>query len=260
MDADAVKAAQRELYAAGEYWALSHVLEPAATAVVEAAGVGPGARVLDVAAGDGNAALAAAERGADVVAVDLSPAQVERGGRRSQAAGAQVEWHVADAEALPFGDGAFTHVISVFGVVFAPRPDVVVEEMFRVCAAGGAVALTAWLEGGLMAEATEAVRRRSRPGDPFPDLELGWGREATLRERLEQHSVDVQVEERTLVFDPAVRGAAGAADCGAAYLSAHLDPEQLAALQAERVAIAARHVGPNAIPQARYLLALARRS
>jgi SAM-dependent methyltransferase len=259
VDADFVKAAQRELYAAGEYWALSHVLFPAAEAVVDATAVGRGARVLDVAAGDGNSALVAAERGAEVVAVDLSPVQAERGRRRSEAAGAQVEWHVADAEALPFGDAAFTHVVSVFGVVFAPRPDVAVAELFRVCAPDGVVALTAWVDGGLMAEATESVRRRSRPGDPFPDLELGWGREATLRERLGRHADAVEVEERALVFDPTVRAAAGASDCGAAYLTAHLDADELAALQADREAIAARHAGPDGIPEARYLLAVARR-
>ena len=259
LDAEAVKAAQRELYAAGEYWALSAVLAPAAEAVVEAAGIGAGARVLDVAAGDGNAAVATAARGAEVVAADLSEAQVERGRRRTADAGMTVEWRVADAEALPFDDGAFTHVVSVFGVVFAPRPSVAVAQMFRVCAPGGTVALTAWVDGGLMADATAAVRRRSRPDDPFPDRELGWGSAATIRERLAHHSAAAEVVERSLAFDPAVRAAAGASDCGAAYLVDHLDPVALDALQEERRAIAERHVGGDGVPEARYLLAVARR-
>jgi SAM-dependent methyltransferase len=254
-----VKEAQRQLYSAGEYWALSRVLAPAAAATVEAAGVGHGSRVLDVAAGDGNAALAAAARGADVVAVDLSPDQVERGRARTTAAGHDVDWVVGDAEALPFEDGIFTHVVSVFGLVFAPRPEVAVRELFRVCASDGTAALTAWPDGGLMAEATAAVRVRATPGDPFPDLELGWGAAARVRERLAPYAAHVEVEERALLFEPAVRGAAGAADCGAAYLAEHLPAEELATLQEERARIAARHAGPAGIPEARYLLAVARR-
>lgn len=258
-DPEALKAAQRELYEGGEYSALSSVLEPVAEALVAAAGVERGDTVLDVAAGDGNVALAAARRGAHVVATDLSPVQVERGRARCRRAGATVEWQVADAEALPFADGRFAHVLSAFGAVFAPRPAVAAAELFRVCRPGGHVGLTAWTPDGLVGESTELARRSVPAARPFPDLDLGWGVAETAREHVARHGEIVLCERRAVVWDPALRAAAGPNDCAAAFMRTRLGEEELERLAEKRRAVVGRHTGADGVVRAKYLLLVARR-
>ena len=192
-DPDAVKDQQRAFYADGDYSWLSRWFMPAAEDLVASAGVAAGDRVLDVAAGDGNVAVAAARRGATVTAIDLTPQQVEAGRRRTGAEGHDVSWSVGDAEALPFADGAFDHVLSAFGVMYAPRPVVAAAELFRVAAAGGGVGVVAWPPGGFNARLyAEAERFLPPTGEeeegPDPDQ---WGDEAVVRRRLGAHAVAV---------------------------------------------------------------------
>ena len=140
------------MWGLGEYPELSEALRPAAEALADACAVSAGQEVLDVAAGDGNFAIACAREGASVVASDLSPGMVERGRARSEAEGYDVEWVEADVEALPFDDASFDCVGSVFGAMIAPRPRVVAEELFRVVRPGGTVGMTAWTPRGFSAE------------------------------------------------------------------------------------------------------------
>ncbi len=151
------KATEVAAYSLGDYAWLAEVLMPAAEDLVAAAGVGAGDRVLDVAAGTGNVAVAAARRGAEVVAVDLTPHQVERGEARTRAEGLAVTWLVGDAEALPVDDGAFTHVLSAFGVMYAPRREVAAAELRRVCAPAGTIGVVAWPPGGFNDRVGDAV-------------------------------------------------------------------------------------------------------
>lgn len=253
VDPKALKQEQAALYEAGEYSALSAVLAPAAQELVAASGVGPGDRVLDVAAGDGSVALAAAAAGALVVATDLSQVQVERGGARTAAAGKSIEWQVADAEALPFPDESFNAVLSSFGAVFAPDPALAAAELCRVCRRGGSVGLTAWPHDSMMGRLTAAVRELL---PSFPDREHGWGDESTARSFLEPHADVVRCERLALRWDPSVRGAAGAADCAAAYLAGRVSPEQLGAA---RQALATEFGQPDGSLRAEYLLLVARR-
>jgi ubiquinone/menaquinone biosynthesis C-methylase UbiE len=111
------------MWALGDYTEVARYLEPYAEALAGFAKVQPGSEVLDVAAGNGNFAIAAARRGARVIATDLTPAMIELGRLRTEAANLDVEWREADAEALPFADGRFDLVASVFGAMFAPRPE-----------------------------------------------------------------------------------------------------------------------------------------
>ena len=150
MDVDAIKERNRQIWGLGDYAALSEALRPAAEALADACAVSAGQEVLDVAAGDGNFAIACAREGASVVASDLSPGMVERGRARSEAEGYDIEWAEADAEDLPFEDGRFDCVGSVFGAMMAPRPRVVAEELFRVVRPGGTVALYVWDYAGHM--------------------------------------------------------------------------------------------------------------
>src|ERR1700754_2205716 len=138
------KAGQRAMWALGDYHEFARrALWGFGSELVEACAIGPGQRVLDVAAGSGNVAIRAAQAGAEVVASDLTPENFETGRREAAAHGVQIEWVEADAEALPFADGEFDVVTSAFGAVFAPRHQVVADELLRVCRPGGTIGLTA---------------------------------------------------------------------------------------------------------------------
>lgn len=252
-----MKQKQLDLYGAGEYSALAAVLEPAAIALVDAISVGVGHAVLDVAAGDGNGGLAAARRGARVTATDLSPVQVRRGKDRSAREGADVQWLVADAERLPFDAYAFDRVISVFGVIFAPRPEAAVAELFRVCDPSGIVGLTAWPDDGYMGQLAAALRETLDDESLFPDPELGWGDEEVVRARLQEHARKAVITRKTLRWDPAVRAAAGRNDCAAAYFASHLPDETLPQLGVVRDRVEQRFKTSDGLIQADYLIATA---
>jgi SAM-dependent methyltransferase len=200
-----LKARVVERWSRGDYGEeIGRRIEPAAIAAARATGAGLGMRVLDVAAGDGSAALAAASRGARVTACDLAPAMVERGRERSARVRAQVDWHVADAEALPFADSAFDAAFSSFGVVVASRPRRAVRELFRVVRPGGAVAMTAWAPGGFLGRFRALVDRHAppQPGAPSP---IVWGDPEVMRERLEPlaETVELRTDTLTLRYDSA---------------------------------------------------------
>jgi SAM-dependent methyltransferase len=143
-----VKNRIREMWTLGDYRVIAEMTLPASQTLLDACAISAGQEVLDVAAGNGNLALLAAREGAAVVASDLTPAMVELGSARTADEGYDVEWLVADAEALPFDDARFDCSASVFGSMFAPRPEVMAAEMFRVVRPGGTVGLAAWTPTG----------------------------------------------------------------------------------------------------------------
>jgi ubiquinone/menaquinone biosynthesis C-methylase UbiE len=199
VDVDAIKERHRHIWGLGDYSELSAALRPAAEALAHACAVSAGQEVLDVAAGDGNFAVACAREGASVVASDLSPGMVERGRRRSEAEGYEIEWVEADAEALPFEDGRFDCVGSVFGAMIAPRPRVVAEELFRVVRPGGTVGMTAWTKEGFTAELFALGRSYAPPVDaPLSDE---WSVEENVRERFDGLAARFELERRKLVWE-----------------------------------------------------------
>jgi SAM-dependent methyltransferase len=256
-DAD-LKARVVERWSRGDYGEeIGRRIEPAAIAAARATGAGLGMRVLDVAAGDGSAALAAASRGARVTACDITPAMVERGRARSARVRAEIDWHLADAEALPFADHAFDAAFSSFGVIVASRPRRAVRELFRVVRPGGAVAITAWTPGGFLGRFRALVDRHAppRPGAPSP---IAWGDPDFMRERLEPHAetdtVELRTEALTLRYETA--------DEMFAALTAR-GPVEGAALDVLRVELLDLLVELNEDPgaaqvQAEYVLAVAR--
>jgi SAM-dependent methyltransferase len=187
----------RSAYQLGDYTWLSRLLEPAAVALVDACGLDGTDRVLDVAAGDGNAALAAARLGARVTALDLSPRQLELGRARAAQEGLEVRWLEGDAELLPFRAGVFDAVVSNFGAIYSPRPDVAAAEAFRVVRAGGRVALTAWPPESFNARLQKAVAEHAGLGDPAP--EDAWGTEEGCRALLARHASRVDVRRLAYV-------------------------------------------------------------
>jgi SAM-dependent methyltransferase len=198
-EVEAVKARVRRIWDMGDYGPLSRRLEPAARELADACAVSAGQEVLDVAAGDGNFALACAREGASVVASDLAPGMVERGRARSAREGYEIEWIEADAEELPFEDARFDCVGSVFGAMIAPRPERVAAELFRVVRPGNAVGIAAWVPDGFFADLFAVGRRFSPPPPGSPRAEQ-WGDETVVRERLAGFAARVEFERRALLW------------------------------------------------------------
>ena len=204
MDGDPLveyKERERAAWAAGDYSRIASLLVGASRSLVDACAISAGQEVLDVAAGTGNLALLAAAEGADVVATDLSSAQVELGRARSEAEGFDVEWLVADVEALPFEDARFDCCASAFGAMLAPRPEVAAREMFRVVRPGGTVGLTVWGRYGSQGETFEALAKYApRPPDGVPQTR-DWGDEAIAERRLGPLASSLEMRRRRLHWE-----------------------------------------------------------
>jgi SAM-dependent methyltransferase len=200
VDVSEIKERIRGIWSRGDYAYLSRMLEPVSIALCDACAVSAGQEVLDVAAGDGNFALACAREGASVVASDLSPTMVERGRERSQREGCEVEWTEADAEELPFEDARFDCVGSVFGAMIAPRPEVVARELFRVVRPGGTVGMAAWVPGSFTSELIALGRKYAPPPEGQP-LSEEWGVEETVRQRFDGLAGSLELVPGTLVWE-----------------------------------------------------------
>ena len=198
----------------------------------------PGQRVLDVAAGSGNAALAAARRGARVTATDFVPRLLQAAARRARAEGLELDTREADAQSLPFPDGAFDVVLSTFGVMFAPDQARAAAELVRVCRPGGRIGLTAWTPASVMA-ATQAIASRFAPFPPVPGARspIEWGTEARVRELL--GSGVTELTAQVLSTDLCGISPAGRVEFNRAYVGPtkaifdRLDPAARQALAAE---------------------------
>jgi ubiquinone/menaquinone biosynthesis C-methylase UbiE len=170
--------------------------------VVTACGISPGQRVLDVAAGSGNVALRAAQAGADVVASDITPENLEAGRKEAEIVGVALEWVEADAQALPFGDEEFDVVTSSFGAIFAPDHQKVADELLRVCRPGGTICLTSFPPGGLAEEIFGVVAPYIPPPPPDALSPLLWGTEEHVR-RLFGDGVDSLEMSRRMYIEKA---------------------------------------------------------
>jgi SAM-dependent methyltransferase len=174
-DFAAIKSKQQQTWASADYSAVAARLPLIAELLIDAADLPAGSRVLDVAGGSGNAALAAARAGSDVVCTDFVPSLLERARRRAVAEGLAIETREADAESLPFDDASFDAVISAIGVMFAPDQERAAAELLRVCRPGGTIALASWAPDGFIGELFR-TGRRSRPaaGRRAPARPLGF--------------------------------------------------------------------------------------
>ena len=193
----ALKLAHRATWAAGDYPAVArHIADDPVQDALTAARVRPGARVLDVATGSGNVALVAANAGAQVVGLDLVPELLDVAHSRALAAGVEIEWVHGDAEALPFADGSFDSVTSVFGVQFAPRHQTTADELVRVCRAGGTIGLVNWTPEGLIGEMFQIMGRYLPPPPAFATAPPLWGDEHHVRELFARHDVTLSFTAR----------------------------------------------------------------
>lgn len=173
-DMDALKQTLQQIWTAGDYDRFSRYLEGGAREFYDRLPVAPGAMLLDVGCGSGQLALIAAKDGLEVTGVDIAPNWVERARARAQAEGLRVKFDQGDAEALPYADKAFDLVVSILGAMFAPRPDLVAQELLRVCVPGGTVAMANWTPQGFVGRMFKIVAKFIAPsGMPSPVL---WGR------------------------------------------------------------------------------------
>lgn len=180
-----LKARHRAMWASGDYPSMVETfLLPLGPRLVEACGIGPGMTVLDVAAGTGNAAIPAARAGARVTASDLTPELLDAGRSRAEALGAALDWVTADAEHLPFDDGAFDVVMSSIGVMFAPFHQAAADELVRVCRPGGTIGLLCWTPEGMIGALFRAMAPFAPPPPPGAQPPPLWGSEQHLGELL----------------------------------------------------------------------------
>jgi len=194
-----LKARHRAMWASGDYPSMVETfLLPLGPRLVEACEIGPGMRVLDVAAGTGNASIPAAQRGAQVTASDLTPELLEAGRKRAEADGAELEWVEADAEHLPFEDESFDVVMSAIGAMFAPHHQEVADELVRVCRTGGTIGLLSWTPEGMLGALFRTIGPFAPPPPPGAQPPPLWGSEGHLRELFGQR-VDFSTLERDVL-------------------------------------------------------------
>jgi len=245
----ALKAKHRAMWALGDYPALAaDLVSGLGPILVEACGVGPGDRVLDVAAGSGNAAIPAARAGASVVASDLTPELFEAGRAEAARRGAQLEWRQADAENLPFADGAFDTVLSCLGVMFAPHHQASADELVRVCRPGGTIGLLSWTPEGFIGQLFATMKPYAPPPPPGAQPPPLWGREDHLRSLLGDQVTNVRVRRQSVRVDLFARPEdfrdyfkARYGPTIAAYRAIAADADRTAALDAELAGLARRH-------------------
>lgn len=184
LEADrALKQKHRAMWASGDYPALADELLPELGAIlVEACGINSRQRVLDVAAGAGNAAIPAAMMGAKVVASDLTPELFDAGRHQAADRGVELEWKEGDAEALPFADDEFDTVMSCLGVMFAPHHQPAADELLRVCKPGGTIGLLSWTPEGFIGRMFATMKPFAPPPPPGAQPAPLWGSEDHLRE------------------------------------------------------------------------------
>ena len=198
-DLGALKARQQGAWSSGDYAVVGTTLQIVGEQLCEALDLRSGQKVLDVAAGNGNATLAAARRWCDVVSTDYVPSLLARGQSRAAAEGLSVKFEEADAEALSFADAGFDAVVSTFGVMFTPDQDKAASELLRVCKRGGKIGLANWTPEGFIGQLFKTLGKYLPPpaGAKSPAL---WGTEARISEMFGPAAASINTERRHFVF------------------------------------------------------------
>jgi SAM-dependent methyltransferase len=263
----AVAAKHRAMWASGDYAKLANQLVlPLGPVLVQATGIARGDRVLDVAAGTGNAAIPAALTGANVVASDLCPELLEDGRTLAAQRGAVLEWREANAHELPFADNEFDVVMSCIGVMFAPFHERAAGELVRVCKPDGRIGVISWTPEGHIGKLWAAMKPYAPappPGAQPPPL---WGQEDHVRALLGDRVTDVVTERRMLTVDRFADGAefrdyfkALYGPTIAVYRNIEGDPDRVAALDADIARVGDSVLSGASTMEWEYLLMVARK-
>jgi SAM-dependent methyltransferase len=195
-----IKESMRATWIAGDFGVVAKTITGGAEAFIDRLDIAPGARVLDVACGTGNTAIPLARRGAVVTGVDIAANLLEQGRERAAAEGFAVTFDEGDAEALPYADASFDVVVTMFGAMFAPRPELVVSELARVLKRGGLLAMANWNPGSFTGKMFK-VGSRHAPPPPGIVPPVLWGDDATVRARLADGFSDIQTKLVPVDFD-----------------------------------------------------------
>ena len=262
-----IKAKHRAMWAMGDYAAVAaDVIPTLGQVLVEAAGIGAGDHVLDVAAGSGNASLPAAARGAHVVASDLTPELFDSGRQQAASRGLTLQWREADCEALPFDDGVFDAVISCVGVMFAPFHQKSADELVRVTRPGGTIGLLNWTPTGFIGQMFTTMKRYAPPPPPGAQPPPLWGDEEHVRGLLGDRVTHVVSRRQQLVvdcFDDASAFLGFFKECYgptiAVYEGIAAEPHKTQALDEALVDLVRRHDLGGGVMEWEYLLVTARR-
>jgi ubiquinone/menaquinone biosynthesis C-methylase UbiE len=198
-DLGALKARQRSAWSSGDYCVIGTTLQIVGEVLCEAVDLRAGETVLDVAAGNGNASLAAARRWCVVTATDYVPALLDRARERAEAERFGIFFREADAEALPFPDESFDAVLSTFGVMFTPDQNAAAAELARVCKRGGRIGLANWTPDGFIGQLFKTIGKYAPPppGAKSPAL---WGTRTKLAEMFEPHAASIVATERQFML------------------------------------------------------------
>jgi SAM-dependent methyltransferase len=239
VDIEALKTRIKATWMAGDYARIASFTESMANEFIDRRQLKPNTRVLDVACGNGNLSIPAAKAGAIVVGIDIAPNLLDEARSRAAREQVKIEFQEGDAEALPYEAGAFDLVVSMFGAMFAPRPDVAASELGRVCRPGGHIAMANWTPTGFIGELFKVIGKHVTPpaGVPSPLL---WGDETTVRERFSSHATDIRIRRHSaqlevpfsiaetvefyrLHYGPTLRAFAGLSEVGQAALRRDLE-------------------------------------
>jgi SAM-dependent methyltransferase len=198
-DFEQLKTRLKATWMSGDYDVFARYMEKDAEVFYQRLGIKPGTRLLDVGCGAGQLALIAARAGAKVTGCDIATNWLEQARTRAAAEGLEITFEEGDAEALPYKDHEFDAVVSMFGAMFAPRPELVAAELTRVCRPGGTIAMANWAPSGFIGQMFKTIARHIAPsGMPSPAL---WGDEATVRDRFRNGIADLKLTPRTYRFE-----------------------------------------------------------
>jgi ubiquinone/menaquinone biosynthesis C-methylase UbiE len=259
--------AHRALWALGDYSTVAaDVVAPLGPVLVQASVIGAGERVLDVAAGTGNAAIAAAQLGADVVASDLCPDLLARGEAIARARGIRLRWLEANAEALPCGSDEFDAVLSCVGVMFAPHHQPVADELVRVCRPGGVIGLINWTPEGFIGQMFAAMKPYVAPPPPGAQPATLWGNADHVRALLGDRVTEFSTQRAALRVDRFVDGAtfrdffkANYGPTIAAYRNIAEQPDRIEALDLELAELGNQYLAGSSSMTWEYLVVTARK-
>ena len=197
---ETLKARLKATWMSGDYGTFAKYLEPGALEFLERLRVEPGTEMLDVACGAGQISVPAARAGARVTGVDIATNSIEQARARARNEGLDARFDEGDAEMLPYGDASFDLAASLFGAMFAPRPERVASELVRVCRAGGRIVMGNWTPEGFVGRMFKVIGGHVPPPALMPSPLL-WGDEATVRERLSEGAAELRLTKRMYPFD-----------------------------------------------------------
>ncbi|HSE32595.1 MAG TPA: class I SAM-dependent methyltransferase [Pyrinomonadaceae bacterium] len=196
---ESLKTRLKAMWMAGDFAQIARVIEAAGEEFIAPLGLKQGDRVLDVACGSGNSAIPAARTGATVTGVDIATNLLEQATARAESEGLKIKFDEGDAEDLPYDDAAFDVVVSMYGAMFAPRPELVASELVRVCKPGGRIAMANWTPNGFIGQMFKVTGKHVPPPPTMPSP-IKWGDEETVRERLRDGISDLKLTRRMATF------------------------------------------------------------